>query len=157
MTPQPPPPARTERRQRPLAERIALAEQRLVMREQTLRQGVQRLLHRTEAAMAPRRLVVPVVGTLGALALAWFLVTRLGQRRHAGAAVVQGGSAPSAAAARSRGGAFDGVRWERAVPLLWPLLPVAWRGRVGPGATSVFVTVALPLAAGLFGRRLRRR
>ncbi len=140
-----------------LDERIALAEQRLVAREQAFRHGAQALLQRAQVATEPRRMVRPAVFALGALALVWGAVRLLRRRRvpesvpeRAGttAALVAASAAPSA----SRSG---NVPWVRAAALLWPLLPVAWRGRMGPDTASLLVAVGLPLAGLLFRKRAR--
>jgi hypothetical protein len=150
--PPPPPPARTETPMGTLDERIALAEARLMAREQALRQGAQALMQRAQTATEPRRMLRPALYALGALALAWGAVRLLRRRRGAespGTTVV-----PSSTRVAPASG-FAEVPWVRAAALLWPLLPVAWRGRMGPEAASVLVAVGLPLAGLLFSRRRR--
>ena len=73
-------PARTELPQGTLDERITLAEQRLVAREQALRHGAQALVQRAQSATEPRRMVRPAVFALGVLALVWG-AARLMRRR----------------------------------------------------------------------------
>jgi hypothetical protein len=42
------------------------------------------------------------------------------------------------------------------VPLVWPLLPRAWRRLVTPGMASTGLAIVAPLVARLFRRRGRR-
>ncbi len=146
-------PARTEFPLSTLGERIALAEQRLVAREQAWRDGAQALLHRAHKATEPRRMVRPVLYALGALALVWGAVRLLRRRRGTegpgtAAALAATPAAPSALR-------FGDVPWVRAAAVVWPLLPAAWRGRMGPDATSILVAVGLPLVGLLFRKRSR--
>ncbi|MGL6111703.1 MAG: hypothetical protein ACRC2B_16555 [Rubrivivax sp.] len=148
------PPARTELPQGSLDERIALAEQRLVARDQALRHRAQALLQRTQKATEPRRMLRPALYALGALALVWGAARLL--RRRPGADRPGSTSAASAVApAAASASRFGEVPWVRAAALLWPLLPVAWRGRMGPDAASLLVAVGLPLAGLLFRKRPR--
>lgn len=151
--PPPLPPARTERPQGTLEERIALAEDRLVARQQALQHGAQALVLRARAALEPGRMVRTAAYTLGGLTLVWVAVRLLGRRpraeeTHTDATSAGAPSAPTASRSRK-------VPWERAAALIWPLLPVAWRGRLGPDAASILVTVCLALAGLLFGGRGR--
>lgn len=147
------PPARTELPQGTLDERIALAEQRLVAREQTLRHGAQALLKRAQEATEPRRILRPALYALGVLVFVWG-AARLMRRRPD--AERPGTSAASAATpVGSSVSRFGEVPWVRAAALLWPLLPVAWRGRMGPDAASILVAVGLPLVGLLFKKRSR--
>jgi hypothetical protein len=147
------PPARTELAQRTLDERITLAEQRLVAREQALRHGAQALLHRAQEATEPRRMVRPALYALGALALVWGAARLL--RRRPGAEGTGSTTASAATPAAPSASRFGEVPWVRAAALLWPLLPVAWRGRLGPDAASTLVAIGLPLAGLLFRKRSR--
>jgi len=151
--PPPRPHARTDLPQGTLDERIALAEQRLVAREQALRHGAQALLQRAQAATEPRRMVRPALFALGALVLAWGaarLLRRKPDAERSGTSAVSAATPAGASASR-----FGEVPWVRAAALLWPLLPVAWRGRMGPDAASILVAVGLPLAGLLFRKRSR--
>ena len=147
------PPPRTELPKGTLDERIALAEQRLAAREQLLQHDARALLKRVQTATEPRRMLRPVLYALGALALAWG-AGRLLRRKHVdrrlrSAAVL---ATTPAASSASR---FGEVPWVRAAALLWPLLPVTWRGRMGPDTASILVAVGLPLAGLLFSKRQR--
>jgi hypothetical protein len=152
LTP-PLPPARTDLPQGTLDERIALAEQRLVAREQALRHGAQALLQRAQTATEPRRMLRPALYALGALALVWGIVRLIrGRRDTAERPSTPAAPASTPAASASR---FGEVPWVRAAALLWPLLPVAWRGRMGPDTASMLVAVSLPLVGLLFSKRMR--
>ena len=136
-----------------LDERIALAEQRLVAREQLWQHSARALLQRAQTATEPRRMLRPALYALGALALAWGAGRLLRRKRVAGGPDNTATSATTPAApSASR---FGQVPWVRAAALLWPLLPVAWRGRVGPDTASILVAVGLPLAGLLFSKRQR--
>jgi len=143
--------ARTEDPQGTLDERIALAEQRLMAREQALRHGAQALLQRAQKATEPRRMVRPAVFALGALALVWGAV-RLMRRVRGAEGPGTASAAPRAAASASPLGQ---VPWARAAALLWPLLPMAWRGRMGPESASLLVAMGPPLIGLLFSNRSR--
>jgi hypothetical protein len=145
--------ARTELPQGTLDERIALAEQRLVAREQALRNGAHALLQRAQQATEPRRMLRPALYALGALALAWGLIRLI--RRRPGAERPVATAAPGATRAATTATRFGEVPWARAAALLWPLLPAAWRGRIRPDTASIFVAVGLPLAGLLFRKRSR--
>lgn len=148
-------PARTEPAQGTLDERITLAEQRLVAREQALRHGAQALVRRAQSATEPRRMVRPAVFALGVLALVWG-AARLMRRRSVGETLHATATAASATApAVSSASRFGEVPWMRAAVLLWPLLPAAWRGRMGADTASTLVAVGLPLAGLLFSKRAR--
>lgn len=137
----------------PLDERIALAEQRLVAREHALRQGAQALLQRAQQATEPRRMLPPALYALGAMALAWGAMRLIRGRPGSARPSTTGASAaPAGASPASRWGE---VPWVRAAALLWPFLPAAWRGRMGPEAASVLVAVGLPLAGLLLRKRPR--
>lgn len=150
-------PARTEPAQGTLDERITLAEQRLVAREQALRHGAQALVQRAQSVTEPRRMVRPAVFALGVLALVWG-AARLMRRRSVGETLHATATATAASAtapAVSSASRFGEVPWMRAAVLLWPLLPAAWRGRMGADTASTLVAVGLPLAGLLFSKRAR--
>lgn len=144
------PPARTELPQGTLDQRIALAEQRLVAREQALRHGAQALLQRARVATEPRRMLRPALYALGVLTLVWGASRLLRRRLGAERPATMAATAPAAPAPR-----FGEVSWARAAAQLWPLLPAAWRGRMGTDAVSIFVALGLPLAGLLFRKRSR--
>jgi hypothetical protein len=143
--------ARTEEPQGTLDERIALAEQRLMAREQALRHGAQALLQRAQKATEPRRMVRPAVFALGALALVWGAL-RLMRRGRGAEGPRTASAAPRAAASASPLGQ---VPWARAAAVLWPLLPMAWRGRMGADNASMLVAMGVPLIGWLFSQRTR--
>lgn len=136
-----------------LDERIALAEQRLVANEQNLQHRARALLQRAQTVTEPRRMIRPALYALGTLALAWGAMRLLqGRRGTQGPDATASPRAVTAAPAASRWGE---VPWVRASALLWPLLPVAWRGRIGADTASIVVAVGLPLAGWLFRKRQR--
>jgi hypothetical protein len=156
-----PPPAHAEPPQGTLEERIARAEQGLVAREQALQQRAQAFMQRTQEALEPRRLVRPAAYTAGTLVLVW-VVLRLLRRKPDAAGVDPRATAPastarSAAEGRAPASPLRDLPWARTAALLWPLLPVAWRGRLGPDTASIIVTLGLTLVGLLFSKRVRKR
>jgi apolipoprotein D and lipocalin family protein len=123
-----------------LESRILQVEQRLIAREQRLRQGVaglgKQLRHRWRRR---KQLLLPVAG--GLLAVAALLAL---SRRPAA-------SRPAAEASRRR----MELPWRRLIGLAWPLLPAAWRERVSPGTAGGLLTLGLPLVEALLGARRR--
>ena len=135
-----------------LDERIALAERRLISREQAVLHSAQALVQRAHEATRPRRLVRPAVYALGALALVWGAGRLLGSRRNTRKPRHTPAS-PLATPEYRSPSRLGEVPWARGAALLWPLLPGAWRGRVGPDAASMLVAVGVPLAGLLFRKR----
>lgn len=148
----PPPPARTEGPRDTLEARIALAAQRVQDRDQALRLSARALVQRAQAAMEPRRLLVPVAGALGGLALLWVAARVL--RRPPAAERARAAAKPAGTPAAPSTSRSESLPWASAAALLWPLLPVAWRGRMGPDTASILVTLGLALAGWLFQRRV---
>jgi len=100
-----------------------------------------------------RQLVRPALYALGALALVWGAARLL--RRRAGAERTDNTTASATTPAAPSASRFGEVPWVRAAAVLWPLLPVAWRGRMGPDTASIVVAIGLPLAGLLFRKRSR--
>jgi len=133
-----------------LEQRIEQVEQRLLARQQQLQHRWLALGQRVHQATEPRRLVVPAIGVVLSLLVGGWLLRRLGARR------AQHLPAPPAAGVAGAGGGwrlFDPRAWMRGAVWLWPLLPLAWRARAGPGAASLFVALGLPWVEDLFKRR----
>jgi apolipoprotein D and lipocalin family protein len=142
-------PARPEAVHATLDERIAMAESRLVAREQGLRRGADALLQRLRRATEPRRLVWPLLGGVSSLLIVGWAWRRIGGVRH-----THGSASAAPERVRAASSGRSDVPWVRAAALAWPLLPAAWRARVGPGTASLVVAVGLPLAEQLFKRGL---
>lgn len=145
------PPARTESPHGTLDERIALAEKRLVSREEAVRHSARALLQRTQDATSPSRLLRPAGYALGAVALLWGVGRLLRPRREAKRPDFK--AAPPPMPASRPASRFAEMPWMGAANLLWPHLPSAWRGRMGPDGASILVALGVPLAGLLFKKR----
>lgn len=116
--------------------RVMRAEQRLIAREQRLRQGVADLTGQLRHSLRPRRLLLPGGVLLGAVTL----VSLLRRRPAAAHAAPPPPRAP-----------LPHIPWPRLFDLAWPMLPQRWRDRVSPAMASN-IAALMPLAEGLFGR-----
>lgn len=134
-----------------LDERIAMAEQRLMARDERLHSGLQALRRRTRHALQPKRLVWPALGLAAVLLASLWLLRRTrttdGTDRDVSTSARTDAYSPLAA---------DGP-WMRGGLLLWPLLPEHWRARVNPALASAMVAIGLPLLQWLLKRRPRVR
>jgi apolipoprotein D and lipocalin family protein len=129
--------------------RIEAVEVRLRARDDQVRERFSALVQRARRAAEPRRLVVPALGLVLALAGGWWLL------RH-GMASLRPQRPPSAVSgAGRRGPATDTMPWVRMLGFAWPLLPAAWRGKLNPATTSALMTVGLPMVERLMGARGR--
>jgi hypothetical protein len=127
-----------------LDERIRRTELRLIAREDRIRRRTDQISQRLHEALQPRRYAAPAVGIAVA---SWTLWTLWSRRRgpHAGAA--------RHGAARRLGSELP---WMHLLPLVWPLLPVAWRARANPATVATLLSLGLPLAGRMFARRRPR-
>ncbi len=129
-----------------LQQRIDEVDQRLLARQQQLRQHWQALGLRVERATAPRRLVAPLLVSVFSLLAAGWLLRRVGARRV---------SEPVPRGERAAGAGwrlFDPLAGVRGAVALWPLLPAQWRARAGPGTAWAFIALGLPLVEGWLRR-----
>ena len=135
-----------------LDERILRAELRLIAREDRLRRGMHTAAGQVRQAVSPRRLIVPVAGGAMAVGALWWLWRRAGRRAsHSDPAAPArqngAGSAPTDSA-----GPPCPPFWLELISLAWPMMPTAWRERLGPG-TAGAITLALPLVERWLSRR----
>ena len=114
--------------------RIAIAEGRLLARQQQLRRQWSGLRTRVEQATQPRKLALPVVAGALTLLVLWRLL------RHG-----EGSRQVQPRAARRSGAPASPLHWLRWLPLLLPLLPLRWRERLAPAASGGMLGLALPL------------
>ena len=129
-----------------LEARIAVAEAALMARQLRLSRRGAALVERVEHSVV-RQAGSGLVVTLGALALAWWA-----RRRRPSAAAA---AAASAAGESAAAGAEAGALLASLIPLLWPLLPRAWRKFLTLDMASTACNFAAPLLARLFRRRRR--
>ena len=118
--------------------RIHEVEARLTAREARLHRHKAALGHQVRAALQPRRFLVPAGGAL----LTAMALRALWHK--------QPPPAPAGAPAGSRN---RRVPWRQLVTLAWPLLPIRWRDRVGPGDVASLTKLALPVFEQLVGHR----
>ncbi|HET7524577.1 MAG TPA: lipocalin family protein, partial [Burkholderiaceae bacterium] len=118
-------------------DRIRAIEQRLVAREHALALRFGALGERLRRAARPRRMLRPMLGIAGALFALWWLL-------H--------GRLPAQQAQRGARSGGD-ASWAHWLALVWPLLPPAWRSRVSPASAAALVSLGIPLAERLLGRR----
>jgi uncharacterized protein YjeT (DUF2065 family) len=132
-----------------LDEQIALAEMQVVARDARIRHRTQGLVRRVKLEAIRHAGGGALLG-LGGVALAWWL-SHL-SRRNAPPAP------PAAAPADAPSHGFEhlfrdaGLTLAGLLPILWPLLPRAWRRLVTPATASTLVTFLAPLLGRLFRR-----
>ena len=125
--------------------RISLAEQRLIAREQRLRDQVQHFGQRLQQAAAPRALLLKAGGVaLAGAALVWTL--RRGGSRHGHPHARRNHPAPAMS-----GGPPQLLL--SLLPMAWPMLPERWRSRINPATAATVLGVAAPLIDRLLARR----
>ncbi|MEJ5999331.1 lipocalin family protein [Paucibacter soli] len=118
-----------------LEQRIQLAEQRLIAREERLRLRWHSIVARTQRATEPRRWVLPMLGAGLALLTGW----RHARSERRSASHRPPGRRPISPVRRA-------PPWLRkAFFMLWPMLPSTWRARWGPDARSMLAAAAMPL------------
>jgi apolipoprotein D and lipocalin family protein len=114
-----------------LGTQIERAEQAVIERDRRFLHNSRALATRVERGFK-RYFGRGVLAGAATLALAWFMPWR----RHA---VMPRPGASGAAA----------VPWAALIPVVWPLLPPAWRRRVSPSTATMAVGIALPLLSSL--------
>ena len=133
-----------------LDEQIALAELQVIARDARIRHRADVLVRRVRHEAIRHAGVGALVG-VGGVVLAWWL-NRLG-RRHAPP------PEPAAAPHEEPPHTFEhlfrdaGLTLAGVLPMLWPLLPRAWRRNITPGTASTVLTFLAPLLGRLFRRR----
>ena len=136
-----------------LDEQIALAERQVIVRDARIRRRTDVLFRRVKHETIKHAGGGALLG-LGAVALTWWL-NRLG-RRNAPA------GAPAAAPQEEPPHTFEHLFRDAAItltgllPVLWPMLPRAWRRVVSPGTASTVLTFLAPLLGKLFRRKPRQ-
>jgi hypothetical protein len=132
-----------------LDEQIALAEMQVIARDARIRRRTDLLVRRVKHE-AIKHAGGGVLLGLGTIALTWWL-NRLARRNA---------PAPEAAAAPAEPPhTFEhlfrdaGITLAGLLPLLWPMLPRAWRRGVTPGTASTVLTFIAPLLGRLFRRK----
>ena len=133
-----------------LDEQIALAEQAVIARDLRIRRRADALVRQAKHE-AVRHAGGGLLLGAGTVLLTWWL-NRLA-RKNAPA------PEPAAAAAAEPPSTFEhlfrdaGITLAGLLPMLWPMLPRAWRRMVTPGTAGTLLTFIAPL----LGRLLRRK
>ena len=135
-----------------LDEQIALAERAVIARDARIR-----LRTRTLVARVKRDAVRHAGGGLllgiGTVALTWWL-NRLSRRNAPAPEPAAAATAPQEPPATFEHLFRDaGITLAGLLPVLWPMLPRAWRRLVTPGTAGTLLTFIAPL----LGRLLRRK
>ena len=133
-----------------LDEQIALAEMQVIARDARIRRRADLVVRRVKHEAIKRAGGGALLG-LVTVGLAWWL-NRQGRRAE---------PAQPAAAQQAPHTTFEhlfrdaGITLAGLLPMLWPLLPRAWRRMVTPGTASTVLTFLAPLLGRLFRRRPR--
>ena len=139
-----------------LDEQIALAEQAVIARDLRIRRRADALVRQAKHE-AIRHAGGGLLLGAGTVLLTWWL-NRLA-RKNAPAPE----PAAAAAAAAEPPSTFEhlfrdaGITLAGLLPMLWPMLPRAWRRMVTPGTASTVLTFLAPLLGRLFRRRRRQQ
>ncbi len=136
-----------------LDEQIALAEMQVIARDARIRRRTDALVARTKREALKHAGGGLLLG-IGTVALTWWL-NRLSRKNS---------PPPAAAAASSEEppSTFEhlfrdaGITLAGLLPMLWPMLPRAWRRTVTPGTAGTLLTFLAPLLGRLFRRKARR-
>jgi hypothetical protein len=133
-----------------LDEQIALAELAVIARDARIRRRTDALVVRIKHD-AVKHVGSGLLLGIGTFALTWWL-NRLNRRNAAPAAAAPAAEAEAPSTFeqlfRDAGLTLAGL-----LPVLWPMLPRAWRRTVTPGTASTVLTFLAPL----LGRLLRRK
>ena len=133
-----------------LDEQIALAEMQVIARDARIRHRTQVLVRRVKNDVVRHAGSGALLG-LGTVALTWWL-NRL---RHRNAPDPQ----PATATREQPSHSFEhlfrdvGITLAGLLPMLWPMLPRAWRRLLTPGTASTVLTFVAPLLGRLFRRK----
>ena len=136
-----------------LDEQIALAERQVIVRDARIRHRTDVLFRRVKHETIKHAGGGALLG-LAAVALTWWL--NRSSRRNAPPA------APAAAPQEEPSSTFEhlfrdaGITLAGLLPVLWPMLPRAWRRVVSPGTASTVLTFLAPLLGKLFRRKPRQ-
>jgi len=141
-----PPPAAEQS----LDEQIALAEQAVIARDLRIRRRADALVRRVRHE-AVRHAGGGLLLGAGTVLLTWWL-NRLARKN---APPPEPAAAPAAGPSSTFEHLFRdvGITLAGLLPMLWPMLPRAWRRMVTPGTAGTLLTFIAPL----LGRLLRRK
>ena len=136
-----------------LDEQIALAERQVILRDARIRHRTDVLFHRVKRETIKHAGGGALLGIV-AVGLTWWL-NRM-SRRNAPP------PAPAAAPQEEPPSTFEhlfrdaGLTLAGLLPVLWPMLPRAWRRAVSPNTASTVLTFLAPLLGKLFRRKPRQ-
>ena len=131
---------------------IALAEQAVIARDARIRGRADALVVRVKREAVKQAGSGLLLG-LGAVALAWGL-NRL-SRRSAAPRTAAAAPEPEAPSTFEHLFRDVGLTLAGLLPVLWPMLPRAWRRGVTPGTAGTVLTFIAPLLGRLFRRKTR--
>jgi uncharacterized protein YjeT (DUF2065 family) len=138
-----------------LDEQIALAEMAVVARDRRIRHRTDVLVARVKRD-ALRHAGGGLLMGVGTVALTWWL-NRLSKRHSPPPAGAAAGTPPPQAPPTFEHLFRDaGLTLAGLLPVLWPMLPRAWRRLVTPGTAGTLLTFMAPLLGRLFRRKGRR-
>ena len=132
---------------------IALAEQAVIARDRRIRRRTDMVVRRVRTQALKHAGGGLLLG-LGTFALTWWINRQ--NRRNAPP------PAPAAAPEAAPHSSFEhlfrdaGLTIASLLPLVWPMLPRAWRRNVTPGTASTVLTFIAPLLGKLFRRKPRQ-
>ncbi len=130
-----------------LDKQIALAEQAVIARDARIRRRTDALVVRVKREAVKHAGGGLLLG-VGTVALAWWL-----NRRNAPPPAAAAAPEPEAPSTFEHLFRDVGLTLAGLLPVLWPMLPRAWRRSVTPGTASTLLTFIAPL----LGRLLRRK
>ena len=136
-----------------LEAQIARAEQAVIARDRRIRRRTDMVVRRVRTQALKHAGGGLLLG-LGTFALTWWISRQ--NRRNAPP------PAPAAAPEAAPHSSFEhlfrdaGLTIASLLPLVWPMLPRAWRRNVTPGTASTVLTFIAPLLGKLFRRKPRQ-
>ena len=136
-----------------LDEQIALAEQAVIARDLRIRRRADALVRQAKHEAVKHAGGGLLLGA-GTVLLTWWL-NRLA-RKNAPAPEPAAATAPEASPTFEHLFRDAGITLAGLLPMLWPMLPRAWRRMVTPGTAASLLTFIAPLLGRLLRRKSRR-
>ena len=137
-----------------LDEQIALAELAVIRRDARIRHRTDALVRRVKHDALKHAGGGLLLG-IGTVALTWWL-NRLSRKNAPPPQPAAASEAPAASSTFEHLFRDAGITLAGLLPVLWPMLPRAWRRLVSPGTASTVLTFIAPLMGRLFRRKARQ-